>query len=195
MSELDLIANCGVSLYPYQTKALDDFCTARDFMRRILIVAPTGSGKTVIGSAIMKIYADLFCPVLVLAHRREIIAQTHKKLADHSVNAGIILAGHPVHPMRLVQVASLQTLHARTRREVMQLPPAKLVVIDEAHHALAQTYRMALACAGASRLHCWRNLICSLEVHCPALTLSHPNLGTRRRPWPAHPCATHSLAT
>jgi DNA repair protein RadD len=144
MSELDPIVNCGVSLYPYQNKAVADFCTARDFMRRILIVAPTGSGKTVIGSAIMKIYADLFCPVLVLAHRREIIAQTHKKLADHGVNAGIIQAGHPVHPMRLVQVASLQTLHARTRREVMQLPPAKLVVIDEAHHAPAQTYRKVM---------------------------------------------------
>jgi superfamily II DNA or RNA helicase len=43
--------------------------------------------------------------------------------------------------MRRVQVASIQTLHARCIRNGKDLPPANIVFIDEAHHAQAQTYR------------------------------------------------------
>ena len=44
--------------------------------------------------------------------------------------------------MERVQVAAIQTLHARAiRRERMELPPADLLVVDECHHCPAQTYR------------------------------------------------------
>ena len=45
-------------------------------------------------------------------------------------------------PMERVQVASIQTLHARAiRSDRMKLPPADLIVVDEAHHCPAQSYR------------------------------------------------------
>jgi ABC-type uncharacterized transport system substrate-binding protein len=61
----------------------------------------------------------------VLAHRREIVGQTSAKLQAHGIPHGIIQAGVPERPLESVQVASIQTLHARAvRSDRMQLPPA-----------------------------------------------------------------------
>jgi len=84
--------------------------------RRVLMVAPTGSGKTVIAAAMIDQAAAAGREVLVVAHRREIVAQTVAKLADAGIEAGIIQAGVEPRPELLVQVASIQTLHARAIR-------------------------------------------------------------------------------
>jgi len=129
-------------LRPYQTEVIAEFHLATQKYKRIILVAPTGSGKTVIAGAIIKEYARLYRSVLVLAHRREIIAQTSGKLRDVDVPHGIIQAGSPANPMAFVQVASIQTLSRRAiRDETMELPPADLIIIDECHHALARTYQ------------------------------------------------------
>ena len=98
-------------LRPYQTdiiKALDEAVASGK--KRILIVAPTASGKTVVMSEIIKHVRAQYKPVLVLAHRREIITQTRDELAANGVRAGIILAGMDPRPLELVQVASIGTL-------------------------------------------------------------------------------------
>jgi DNA repair protein RadD len=78
----------------------------------------------------------------VLAHRREIIAQTSKKLSNIAIPHGIIMAGTQSRPLENVQVAAIQTLHRRAiGAEIMELPPADLLVIDEAHHCPATTYQ------------------------------------------------------
>jgi DNA repair protein RadD len=103
-------------LRPYQHTVIADFERERAAgKRRILMVAPTASGKTVIGAAIIKQAIADYRDVLVLAHRREIIGQTSKKLHDQGIAHGIIQAGfdHLSRPMERVQVASIQTLTAR----------------------------------------------------------------------------------
>jgi DNA repair protein RadD len=78
----------------------------------------------------------------VLAHRIEIIKQTSQKLFDIDVDHGIIQAGFPTDPSEPVQVASIQTLWTRAiRLKKIELPTADLVVVDECHHAPAETYR------------------------------------------------------
>jgi DNA repair protein RadD len=114
--------------------------------RRIILVAPTGSGKTIIGAEIIRERARARKPVLVLAHRREIISQTSEKLRDLGIVHGIIQAGVPARPLEDVQVASIQTLHRRAiHAETMELPRADLLVIDEAHHCPADTYSKIIA--------------------------------------------------
>lgn len=132
-----------ISLRAYQSAAVQNFrAKIAEGYRRIMLVAPTGAGKTVVGSAIIHEARKQYQNVLVLAHRREIVAQTHRKLFEHGVTAGIIQAGFSQRPSEQVQVASIQTLWARAMRSnAMELPPAHLLVIDEAHHCPAQTYR------------------------------------------------------
>jgi DNA repair protein RadD len=66
--------------------------------RRVLLVAPTGSGKAVILSAIVRNAIGEGRRVLVLTHTREIIKQTSRKLFENGVEHGIIAAGLVTHP-------------------------------------------------------------------------------------------------
>ena len=91
----------------------------------MLINAPTGAGKTIIGCQIIRQAVEKRRRVLFLAHRRELIDQCAAKLDEAGVlHHGVILSGHAKAraPQAPVQVASIQTL---IRRE---LPLADLVI-------------------------------------------------------------------
>jgi DNA repair protein RadD len=132
-----------MNLRPYQEAVIADFDrTVATGQKRVILVAPTGSGKTIIGAAIINKYVARRKGVLVLAHRREIISQTSKKLHAHGIPHGIIQAGVQPRELEDVQVASIQTLWKRAvHTGRMDLPPAELLVVDECHHAPAETYR------------------------------------------------------
>jgi DNA repair protein RadD len=107
---------------------------------KLLLVAPTGSGKTVIASELIRRWVAQYRRVLFLAHRREIIDQTSGKLITNDVRHGTIMAGVSPRPMEPVQVASIDTLHVRgVRSNAMHLPRADLVIFDEAHRARGRT--------------------------------------------------------
>ena len=112
-------------------------------IRRIIIVVPTGGGKTVVASEIIKRAVAASKRVVFIAHRNELLTQAHDKLAAFGISAGIIKSGRDrdLRPQALVQICGIQTLHARAiRAESMELPPAEIVFVDEAHHVRAQTY-------------------------------------------------------
>jgi DNA repair protein RadD len=134
-------------LRPYQLEAVERIEQALGTAARPILVAPTGSGKTVILAELIRRAVDKFHRVLVIAHRREIVQQTREKLIAAGLQPGIIQAGleKELRMQAPVQVASIQTLHARAfRSNVMQKPAATLVIIDEAHHSRARTYQQLI---------------------------------------------------
>jgi superfamily II DNA or RNA helicase len=113
-------------------------------IRRIIIVAPTAAGKTVIASEIIKRAIAKYQRILFIAHRDELLTQARDKLKSFDIAASIIKAGRDrdLRPQAMVQVAGNQTLYARAiKSERMELPPAEIVFVDECHHARAMTYR------------------------------------------------------
>ena len=116
-----------IELRPYQCDVIQAFDAEVDRgVRRLILVAPTGSGKTVILAEIVRKRARSSKRVMVLAHRREIIAQTSAKLLAADVVHGIIQAGLKPRPLEPVQVASVQTLWVRAKHSaVMTFPPAE----------------------------------------------------------------------
>jgi DNA repair protein RadD len=100
----------GATLRPYQVNALDEHEASGS--RKNIIVAPTGSGKTVICSEIVRRAIGDGKRVLFLAHRREIVMQTSAKLRDNGIEHGLIMADEFTSPLEPVQVAAIQTLHA-----------------------------------------------------------------------------------
>jgi superfamily II DNA or RNA helicase len=126
-------------LRPFQTDALQQALGEIERGLNPLIVCPTGGGKTVIGNALIAALADKH--VLWLTHRRELVFQPRQKLLEgFGIEAGVILSGEQMKQMQRVQIASVQTFHARYIRGGKDLPPADLIVIDEAHHIRARTY-------------------------------------------------------
>jgi len=139
-----------ITLRPYQSDAVERVREAlRSGCRAPLLVAPTGAGKTVIFSFVAAGAASKGKRVLILCHRKELIRQASRKLYDAGVEHGIIAPGFT--PTRdLVQVASVQTL---ARRIAKAREPFDLIVVDEAHHAVAgQWATVAAAYPGALML-------------------------------------------
>jgi DNA repair protein RadD len=131
-----------MQLRPYQQQAIIDLRLAyRGGARAPLLVAATGAGKTVILAAITAGAVERGRRVLILVHRRELIRQASAKLTQAGVTHGIIAAGFQPsdHP---VQVASVQTLARRLERQHWQ---SDLIVIDEAHHAIAGTWAKVIS--------------------------------------------------
>ena len=130
------------NLRPYQQAAVD---AVRDSFRsgrkRPLLVAPTGSGKTVIFSYITASAAAKGNRTLVLVHRAELLEQCHRSLSQMDVPHGLIASGLTPDRSQLTQIASVQTLVRRFDRVVAP----DLIVIDEAHHATAGAWASVLA--------------------------------------------------
>lgn len=121
-----------ISLRDYQHDAVNLVRGAfRDGGKRVVLVVPTGGGKTRIGSAIAERAIMRGRRVLWLAHRTELIEQTAKTLHEHGLSVGVIAASSawPIDLAAPIQVASIQTLLARDIR-----PDAQLVIPDECHH-------------------------------------------------------------
>ena len=129
------------SLRPYQQEAVEALRQSfRGGKKAPLLVAPTGAGKTVIFSYVTQNAASKGNRVLLLVHRAELLAQTHAALDGMGVPHGIIAAGRTPDPAHLVQLASVQTVVRRLEK----LLPVDLIVIDEAHHAAAGSWKKVI---------------------------------------------------
>lgn len=137
----------AISLRPYQQQALESIV---DFhargIRRQLVVLPTAAGKTVLFSHLPH-YITEATPMLVLAHRAELLVQAKEKISwsnpelDIQIEQAQHVAGYAD-----VVVASVPTLGLKDSARIEKYSPDyfKTIVIDEAHHAAAPTYRRIL---------------------------------------------------
>lgn len=128
----------------YQREMLDRLHDAWKKYQSVMVQMPTGTGKTFLVAEEIKNEESRARKagsngVLVVTHRIELIHQISKTLDSFHIGHGLIVSGLPIDKSKWVQVASIQTLTKRT--DNMALNPS-LVIIDEAHHALAKTYRM-----------------------------------------------------
>ena len=110
---------------------------------RQLGVLPTGAGKTILFSRLAQDYQPR--RTLILAHREELITQAVDKLrVSTGIEAQVEMGGERASLDAPVVVASIQTLKREKRRERWPRDHFGLVVVDEAHHALADSYLSTL---------------------------------------------------
>ena len=125
--------------------------------RSPLLQMATGLGKTLCACRIIQSAVAKGRTALFLVNRRQLAFQTHEKLADFGVEAGIIMSGERPSLMPSVQVASVPTLYKRCfdedgepiRTEFqgkgMPLPKADVLVIDEAHATFGKMAQKIIA--------------------------------------------------
>lgn len=132
-----------VTLRPYQQQAVAEIRGSYQAgCRRALFVLPTGGGKTVVFTHIAERAAMRGSRICILVHRQELVDQSSRSLHAIGCNHGVIAAGYRQDLSHTVQVASVQTL----ARRLHTIPRGffQLLIVDEAHHAVAGTWAKVL---------------------------------------------------
>lgn len=138
-----------VSLRPYQVDLVESIRDEyRQGRKRVLAVAPTGAGKTICFSYIAQQSLNRGTRTLILVHRQELLDQTSRTLAAFDVPHGLVAARVKPDFSHGIQLASVQSLIRRMEK----MPAPDLIVIDEAHHAVAGSWRKVIDRYTQSRL-------------------------------------------
>ena len=141
-----------INPYPYQQEILDRLKAERDIRGhfRNLVVAATGTGKTVISAFDYRRFrsenAGKPCRLLFVAHRKEILEQSIKCFRGvlHDPNFGELFVGEH-RPDSLDNLfVSVQTLNSRALTEAVSEDFYDFIIVDEFHHAAAPTYQQLL---------------------------------------------------
>lgn len=110
--------------------------------KRLLVVKPTGAGKTITAALIARSLLDAGARVLFLAHREELLFQTVDKFRrSFGIEAHLEKAEHRAHDGAECVVGSVQTFAARGER--FDRDAFDYIIVDEAHHVLAGQFRFA----------------------------------------------------
>lgn len=143
------ISGLEVSALPHQRQILEALAAERDIRNhhRNLVVAATGTGKTVVAALDYKElrtkHGDL--TLLFVAHRKEILKQSQRMfrevLSDGSFGELLVDGERPVRWRHVF--ASIQGLSASVL-ESIGATQFDVVIIDEFHHAAADSYRRLL---------------------------------------------------
>jgi superfamily II DNA or RNA helicase len=132
-----------VDLRPYQSKAVASTLHAWESFDRLLGVAATGAGKTVIASHIL-LEQFRHGPSLFIAHREELLFQAIDKLRRVTgIQIGLEQAESRSHLGHKIVVASVASLH-ETRLEKWRPEHFGTIIIDECHRSTSKLYRRVL---------------------------------------------------
>lgn len=115
-----------ISLYPFQRELVQRVIGLGPGRR--LVVAPTGTGKSVMLASVAREHAAAGRTVGIMVHRIELVEQVAEKLRMYGMRFGTMHAGVARHPHEPVQIAMVQTVRRR-----MQSTPWNVVICDEAH--------------------------------------------------------------
>lgn len=127
-----------MKLRDYQEQAIASLREAfKQKHRRVLLVAPTGAGKTVMFSYLTHQLTQRGNRVLLLAHRDFLLDQISETLSRFDIPHGFIAARRPLQLCHLAQVAGVHTVKTRTKK-ITWTPD--WIICDEAHHATAGSW-------------------------------------------------------
>ena len=141
-----------MQLRPYQLEAVNSVIAARRRgIRRMLLALPTGAGKTIIFSELIRRAKH---DVLVLAHRDELLAQAKEKIesalarSSDTRRVDIERGQNRASKKASVLVASIRSLHEGRIGRVLAGRDIRLIIYDECHHAVAEANRSVLESIG-----------------------------------------------
>src|SRR5690606_19853294 len=129
------------TLYAYQQVDIEKICKVIENhpeRYNLLYQLPTGGGKTVIFSQIVREYIQRYNKkVLILTHRIELCRQTSRMLSEFGVINKIInskVKELPDQEDYMCFVAMVETLNNRLNDEKLEMEDIGMVIIDEAHY-------------------------------------------------------------
>lgn len=109
--------------------------------RRVLVVAPTGFGKTILSMAIAKLCAEKNTQVDFIVSGKTLVAQTELKARKAGLDFSTWIAGHedPFDHFALLRIISKDTLESR--RESQRWTPGNIIIVDEVDISLSAIWQ------------------------------------------------------
>ena len=138
-----------ITLRDYQQLAKEKIFSKWNCVDNILYQMPTGTGKTRLFTSIIRdinvwgLRHNINYRILIIAHRSELIEQSSRSLDKYHIKHGV-LAGTMKDKRDLtqaIQVASIQTIIHPSNRCLIEGLQFDFIIIDEAHHAVANSYQ------------------------------------------------------
>lgn len=138
-----------ITLRDYQQFAKEKIFSNWNVIDNILYQMPTGTGKTRLFTSIIRdisvwgLRHNIKYRILIVAHRSELIEQSSRSLDKYHIIHGV-LAGTMKDKRDLtqpIQVASIQTITHPSNRCLIKDLQFDFIIIDEAHHAIANSYQ------------------------------------------------------
>lgn len=126
-----------ITLRPRQLKMIGEARLKLKTVTRLLLQAPCGFGKTVLGAFITHSGMSKGRRIMFLTHREELAKQASRTMVGFGIEHGFIYSAYTPKPYCLVQIAMVDTL--RNRLERIQVPD--ILIIDECHHAVSNTWQ------------------------------------------------------
>lgn len=127
----------GLQLREYQTDAARFVIEAHaGGANAVYFVLPTGSGKTHVLAELTRQY-HTSGRVLALVHRTELCTQIAERFAAFGVPAGTLAGGDATNFDRSATVAIVDSMTPKRLAAYVASSPVSLVIVDEAHHAVA----------------------------------------------------------
>lgn len=135
-----------MQLRPYQQQAKDAIQEEWRKVNRTLLVLPTGTGKTIVFCKLAEDVVRSGGRVLILAHRGELLDQAADKMARATgLGCSVEKADSTcLGDWYRIVVGSVQTMMRPDRLEEFPHDYFQTVIVDEAHHALAESYQRVL---------------------------------------------------
>lgn len=139
---IDVSLLSPVILRDYQLEILRKVAALyRAGYRRVLVQLPTGGGKTVLAAQVLLAVAARGGLSQFLVHRKELLDQTSDSFTGFGINHSFVASERPFDPTASTLLAGVATL---VNRLDLVLPP-NLLLIDEAHHAVAASWATIMA--------------------------------------------------
>ena len=136
-----------MELRPYQVEAVESvFREWEQGRKRTLLVQATGTGKTICFAEVVRRVASRGGRSLILAHRGELLEQAATKI-EQTANLKCALEkaeNTSLNSWTSVTVGSVQTLMRESRLSQFRPDAFDCIVVDEAHHTLAEGYTRIL---------------------------------------------------
>ncbi len=144
-----------MKLRPYQQQAKDAvFAEWEKGRKRTLLVLPTGCGKTIVAAKIVEDLVKRGERVLIMAHRGELLDQAADKIQKATgLNCSVEKAENTsLDSWYRVTVGSVQTLMREKRLQQFSSDHFGAIIVDEAHHILADSYLRVLEYFGDAKV-------------------------------------------
>ena len=136
-----------IKLRPYQQEAFDSVISKWDAgSNKLLLVLPTGTGKTIVFSAVANECVKRGSRVLIMAHRGELLEQAADKLKKSTgLGCAIEKADETcIGSWFRVTAGSVQSLMQDNRLKKFKPDYFGTIIIDEAHHSISDSYQKVL---------------------------------------------------